>query len=317
MNNIPENPPAKKSWAVWLLPAVILVVAASVMLQRSGGGTPQSVTEFDPAAFSELQIKGTRPDGASSWFTIPVPPQPKLTEQTTAHGAELFRKACAGCHGSTGKGDGPVIKKFPLSTLPANLATPLYSIKIRSTLIGSPPRDEDLYRTLTRGLPGTAMWSFSALSPDDRWALVQHIKTLAPEYKSEQAPVVAIPKKVPRDSKIVDAGAPIYSNVCQACHGADGLGGSPRLRDPETGREFPGLDFANKGGLELLSGLSDDDIARTLMTGLHDRSPMRSFRAYFFSENATESEKALNERNFWGLVYYVQDLIAAQKAPVK
>jgi len=263
-----------------------------------------------PANISELTIKGVLPDGSTSWNEIEVPPSPPPALE---RGKDLFAKACAACHGAEGKGDGILTKNYDLNSIPANLTKPLQSIKIRSTASGAVPTDADLFRTLTRGLPNTAMWSYRALPAEDRWSLVHYVKSLGGDaYKS--APKVAnIPAKLEKNAGLLETGGTLYRNVCLNCHGAEGLGGNPPIYDSESGKQFPGLKFAQDGGKLMLGGSSDDDIARTLMTGFHSRSPMRSFQPYFYPHEApTPSQKIEGDRKLWGTVFYSRELINAQ-----
>jgi hypothetical protein len=77
---------------------------------------------------------------------------------------------------------------------------------------------------------------------------------------------------------------------------------------------YPGVPWARNGGTEMLSGNSEDDIARTLMVGLDSRSPMRSFKLFFYiSPHPSQSEKDEGDRKLWGTVYYVKDLLDKAK----
>lgn len=75
-------------------------------------------------------------------------------------GAKLYAEQCAGCHGSTGRGDGPLAAS--LDPRPVDF-TDLSRARERS-LFG-------LYQVVTQGLEGTAMPSYAALPEADRWAL--------------------------------------------------------------------------------------------------------------------------------------------------
>lgn len=78
-----------------------------------------------------------------------------------ARGAEVYRAACASCHGNSGLGDGPA--GVGLDPPPANLAD-------AALLRDASPLD--FYRRITIGVAGTAMPSFeTALPADDRWAV--------------------------------------------------------------------------------------------------------------------------------------------------
>ncbi|MBI3538302.1 MAG: c-type cytochrome, partial [Chloroflexi bacterium] len=89
---------------------------------------------------------------------------------------------CFKCHGQEGRGDGPsafeLKDKLGNKILPADL-TKSWNFRGGSTA-------QDLFRTLTTGLTGTPMPSFAdALKEDERWDLVNYIKSLAPNDKPE------------------------------------------------------------------------------------------------------------------------------------
>ncbi len=75
-------------------------------------------------------------------------------------GEKLFAQHCAGCHGSQGRGDGPLAKR--MDPAPRNFHD---DTRMRQrSLYG-------LYNTITLGVPGTAMRAFREFSEADRWAL--------------------------------------------------------------------------------------------------------------------------------------------------
>src|SRR2546430_12874238 len=85
----------------------------------------------------------------------------------TATGADqapaVYNHACAWCHGKDGRGDGPAafsINKY-LSPRPRDFTRGRF--KLRSTPSGQLPIDDDLLRTLERGIPGY-MPSFRGLT---------------------------------------------------------------------------------------------------------------------------------------------------------
>jgi hypothetical protein len=52
--------------------------------------------------------------------------------------------------------------------------------KFRTTKQGWLPTDEDLYRTISRGLTGTAMEGWDGvLAPNEIWQVIAHLKTLS------------------------------------------------------------------------------------------------------------------------------------------
>jgi cytochrome c oxidase cbb3-type subunit 2 len=296
---------------------IVAILAAGVVCyflfngNRSSASSDSSV--IDPTQIAELEIKPQRPDGASSWAAIPVPEKPNLDEAMAVRGKEIFTKACAACHGPEAKGDGPAPKRLDFPSLPADLTQPDQWIKIRTTSMESVPSDEDLFRTITRGVPGTAMWSFRNLPENDRWALIAYLKTLSPAY-AKPFETVTLSPKLPRSPELLAQGKEIYQNVCANCHGLEGTGPAVPVRDSRTGKVYPGVMWSRKGGTEMLTGSSEDDIARTLMTGLDSRSPMRSFKLYFYvSAKPSKSDQEEGDRKLWGTVYYVRDLLERTK----
>src|SRR5262245_25618631 len=109
-------------------------------------------------------------------------PPPRPNERLRALGQSLYRARCAGCHGESGDGRGPYAAG--LSVPPTNFNMGIY--KLRSTPTGSLPTDEDLFRTVTRGVHGTPMLPWKQLSEEERWALVFQLKTFSVRFREER-----------------------------------------------------------------------------------------------------------------------------------
>lgn len=86
----------------------------------------------------------------------------------------LYEAQCAGCHGRSGHGDGP-LANAAMEPAPANFHD-LARQRQRSVF--------GLYNVITLGVNGTSMPSFAQLSEDERWALAFHISQLA--YTDDQ-----------------------------------------------------------------------------------------------------------------------------------
>jgi mono/diheme cytochrome c family protein len=90
-----------------------------------------------------------------------------VTPAGLARGRKVFTDHCAVCHGATGKGDGPIIPKYPN---PPSFHTE----KSRSLPDGT------IFHVITMGRnnmpPHGPLVTF-----DDRWRLVQYIRTLQKE----------------------------------------------------------------------------------------------------------------------------------------
>jgi mono/diheme cytochrome c family protein len=90
----------------------------------------------------------------------PIAASPKVAEQ----GKKVAQANCVACHGTTGKGDGPAA--IALNPKPADWT----SKKVQDET------DGEVFWKITTGRG--AMPSWKHLSESDRWALVQHIRTL-------------------------------------------------------------------------------------------------------------------------------------------
>lgn len=88
------------------------------------------------------------------------------TERTRREGQALYGIHCAPCHGPSGAGDGLVGKKF--TPAPADLRA--------GGPFGKAP-DGVLFVIVTNGLAGMPPFK-GDLSPDERWEIVAHLRTL-------------------------------------------------------------------------------------------------------------------------------------------
>ncbi|MGH7349439.1 MAG: c-type cytochrome [Candidatus Rokuibacteriota bacterium] len=115
-------------------------------LPRSGGELYHSPAERDAAAARRNPVAATA--------------------DSVREGGELYRIYCTPCHGTTGRGDGPVSTKF---VPPADL-TNAELHKVRT----------DGYWQSYLSAGGAVMPSYAeALSPDERWHVVNYLRTLA------------------------------------------------------------------------------------------------------------------------------------------
>ncbi len=109
----------------------------------------------------------TRPVQVVNEQANPIPPN----RESVAAGQTVFMTTCAPCHGTSGKGDGPV--GVALNPRPADLT---------QHAIPGVHTDAQLFEWITNGFPGSRMPAFkSSLSDTDRWNLVNFIRTLAPK----------------------------------------------------------------------------------------------------------------------------------------
>lgn len=103
--------------------------------------------------------------GSSVWAAAPKP-TPELREK----GKTSYTRNCQACHGEKGDGQGPT-GAF-LNPKPRNFATePLKQ--------GSKP--EEIFRTISTGVPGSSMVSFGTLPEEERWALTYYVSDFLPK----------------------------------------------------------------------------------------------------------------------------------------
>src|SRR2546426_2237950 len=104
----------------------------------------------------------------------------------------VYNHACAGCHGKDGRGDGPAafsINKY-LSPRPRDFTRGRFAL--RSTASGELPTDDDLLRTIERGVPGY-MPSFRGLTAGERRLAVAAVKRFYPGFVTARPTPVALP----------------------------------------------------------------------------------------------------------------------------
>lgn len=169
---------------------------------------------------------------------ITPPPSPTLL----ATGKAIYTAECAACHGADGRGKG--IAADLLKIKPRNFVTAKYRMVSTWERL---PTDEDLFNAITRGLPGTAMPSWKHLPEQQRWALVQYVKSFAETpitVKSQQAPasgagtgegVIAVPLEPPYDPAAAKRAKELYADGCASCHGPTGKGDGVQEQLDEDG----------------------------------------------------------------------------------
>jgi cytochrome c oxidase cbb3-type subunit 2 len=214
----------------------------------------------------------------------------------------MYSQHCGVCHGNEGKGDGPAaaVLAFP----PRDFTSGYY--KFKTSAQGEMPFDDDLYRTITSGIPAAGMPSFGDLTPFERWALVAQVKALSRFQLPDESwlnqfhrspPTRRMPLPKAPDPSHVDLarGEDIYRNVmqCLKCHGETGVGDGPSAADltDDLDRPIKPADLT-RGDVSFKAGSKPEDIFRVLTTGMSG-TPMPSF------------ERNLSEQDRWNLSFYV------------
>jgi mono/diheme cytochrome c family protein len=148
-----------------VLSGLLLIFALGTLINR-----PRPAVAFGGISAVVLAVVGiaafiSPPTQESGIPVNPIPPN----ADSIAAGETLYLENCLPCHGATGDGDGPVGRT--LNPPPADLTL--------HTQPGVHP-DGRLYNWITNGFQGSVMPAFKdKLSDEERWHLVNYIRTLA------------------------------------------------------------------------------------------------------------------------------------------
>lgn len=210
-----------------------------------------------------------------------------------SYGRELYARYCQSCHGADGEGDGPAAES--MAPKPRDFTSGHF--KFASTIVGLPPTDGDLYRTIAQGVPGTAMpaWG-NRLEEKQIWALVSYLGTFTDKLDMTipKSQITKFPEEPPANEASLEAGRKLYVSRCVECHGSNGTGNGPGaagLKDYKGDAISP-RDFTDD---PFKSGGRSRDIYRTIANGL-EGTPM------------APHGPALEGKQIWHLVHYVESL---------
>ena len=188
-------------------------------------------------------------------------------------GEELFTKQCAVCHGETGDGLGKFA--YLMNPRPRNFQQGNFKL---STTQNQIPTEEDLLRTISRGMPGSAMPPWGHLPQSELIALARYVRQINVDAerarlearsaegrlskgevpaelarRTEPGPPLAVPPEPAFDDLHWYSGRRIYLEACAACHGADGNPVPEAVKFDNEGYPVPPRSFVNgifKGGSE-------------------------------------------------------------------
>ncbi len=172
---------------------------------------------------------------AAAWLAAP----PAGAEPGDAErGKAVYSKRCALCHGEEGDADTPMAER--LNPPPRDFTEGQYKIKT-TAFDDDVPNDDDLFRMIRDGMPGTAMpgWS-DMLSEQDMWDLVAYIKTFAGLEEEKPEKQVDYGTRITSSADSIKAGRTLFLDRCAECHGQDGKGDAiKKLKDDAGNRTWP------------------------------------------------------------------------------
>jgi len=257
-------------------------------------------------------------------------------------GKALYEFRCAVCHGETGAGDGPAADV--LYPRPRDFTLGLFKYKTSSGTL--PPRDSDLERTISEGLPGTGMPAWKD------FLSAEQIKSLVPVIKGFDTAAVWAPEDAPDEAFDDDGhytkadfrvikdieptagrvafseeslarGTKVFEDACSKCHGKAGRGNitsGKKLKDDWDNRIWP-RDLTKPWTWRVSNVAGNDPKSRdATISNIYQRlsigipgTPMPAHRAV---EEGNKDPLSLSER--WDVANFVYSLRAkAAPAPGK
>lgn len=254
-------------------------------------------TGWSPRTWGETEAVGSFQGAEHKHEAVKKGTEKKVDEVDASR--RIYEKRCVHCHAKTGEGNGAAADF--MVPRPRDFTSGTY--KIRTTPTGEPPTDEDLFRSIRRGLHGTAMPGWPLLTDEEVRGLVRYIKAFAPgAFKQSPKPIKI--GSAPRASpELIEKGKKVFQEgKCWECHGQAGRGDGEKGHDPKFQDDWGHRAFPRNltHPWEYRGGASIEDIYTRFTTGM-DGSPMASF------------EDALSEEERWALAHYVKSIQTPRK----
>lgn len=249
-------------------------------------GQEEEETEVLPAGFVEGEL--------------PAEPTPEQLE----NGKKVYFSKCVWCHGVEGAGDGPGADR--LWPRPRNFIQGTF--KVRHTFSGELPLLEDLFLTVTHGLPGSAMPPWDGILNEQQrrdvvsfvaFELMQDRSFTDEEFEYVTELKLDTLEPIPTSPESIEQGKAVFDRLrCAECHGQEGRGdGNPFNLKDDWGFPIQPADFHKcwnfRGSRQ--DAYNVKNIFRTFSTGLNG-TPMPSF-----AESTTIEER-------WHLSNFVSSL---------
>ena len=148
----------------------------------------------DEIYYNRMPVNGTVGRGELFPYTLPNDslgyamsaqvknPMPPLVTKDSLEAARLFNINCAICHGAGAQGNGPLSTSGKIGAI-ANLTLPIYVAMADGTM----------YHSLQYGKNNMGSYA-PQLSRQQRWQIIQYIRTLQPKAESAKAAVITAPK---------------------------------------------------------------------------------------------------------------------------
>ncbi|MHB8483428.1 MAG: c-type cytochrome [Nitrospiria bacterium] len=230
---------------------------------------------------------------------------PRAEAQETSAAQQIYEKRCSGCHGIEGKGDGPASER--LVPKPRDFTSGLY--KYKTTPFGVPPTDDDLFKVISGGLPGTAMPAWNqTLKENEIRGVIGYIKTFSKTFETQKIEIqpIAFSKEPAPSKESIERGKDLFhaKATCFMCHGQEGRGDGVLLSILKDAANNPVRPRNLTKGWFFRGGHTRKDIYTRINTGIAG-TPMPSF-----ADKLSEEEK-------WSIVSYVYSLSPETRPELK
>jgi DMSO reductase family type II enzyme heme b subunit len=189
-----------------------------------------------------------------------------------AAGKAVYERKCALCHGEKGDGKGPAAEL--LVPRPRDFTSGVYKIR---TTANKTPTDQDVFRIITDGMPGTSMPAWAVLPDKDRWNVVAYLKSFAADKLKDAPKKLELPKEVASSPESIKRGKEMYEAIeCHKCHGAEGRADGPSRAELKDDWSQPIAPANLTKPWQFRGGATRTDIATRIANGLLG-TPMPSF----------------------------------------
>jgi DMSO reductase family type II enzyme heme b subunit len=221
-------------------------------------------------------------------------------------GKEVYAQRCEQCHGVDGAADGAAAEfMYPRPRVFKDNSVYKFAV----TPDGAIPTEQDMYKIIDQGIPGTSMPGFPILSDAEKWDLVALLRSWSEDFSDPDSIEDMVPMAelqcppIPSSAESIARGRKVYeANMCTDCHGNAGRGDGPnwnKLAEDSWGNTMVPRNLNNPESFR--NGYAPADILKSISRGLMG-SPMAAYR------------EAIPIEDRWHLVNYILSLSAPPKA---
>ncbi len=173
-------------------------------------------------------------------ISLLTPGEARAQPGDSENGETIYVQRCLGCHGEDGDGAGPAAER--LNPVPRDFTEAAYKFKTTG-FDDIVPNDDDLFRMVRDGMPGTAMpgWG-DVLSDQEMWDVIAYILELGELLEEEPTDQIDYGTVVASSPESIERGRELFheSERCSECHGEDGKGDAvKKLKDDGGERTWP------------------------------------------------------------------------------